>query len=150
MNFKVYNIEQIQHYREDKKHVVISIESPHYDDDVKLPENKNRLDILRLKFHDFTNTDREYIESLKKSALAKRIVFFSMEDADKIVSFIKKYANDIEMIIIHCEAGISRSAGVAAALSKCINGDDEIFFKRYLPNSLVYSSIIKKWEGDIV
>ena len=69
--------------------------------------------------------------------------------AKKIVKFVKKYLNDVELIVCQCEAGISRSAGIAAGLAKCIDGDDDYFFKRYLPNSLVYSMIRKEWlYGD--
>ncbi|MBR1496099.1 MAG: metallophosphoesterase [Oscillospiraceae bacterium] len=45
-----------------------------------------------------------------------------------------------ETLIVHCDAGISRSAGVAAAIGKCCNGDDRAFFRggRYCPNMWCY------------
>lgn len=47
--------------------------------------------------------------------------------------------------IVHCEAGQSRSAGVAAALSKWINGEDWDYFlnPKYTPNSYCYQTILK-------
>lgn len=50
---------------------------------------------------------------------------------------------DIKMIC-QCEAGISRSAGVAAALSYIYNGSDAWVFQdpRYHPNMLVYRTIL--------
>jgi len=72
---------------------------------------------------------------------------FSRDDASKILAFVAKYVRqDIHTFYIHCEAGISRSAGVAAALGMIIekNGD-EYFFKNYLPNRLVYRTILKEW-----
>ena len=35
---------------------------------------------------------------------------------------------DVEKIVVHCEAGVSRSAGVAAAIGMAINGDDSFIF----------------------
>ena len=52
--------------------------------------------------------------------------------------------DEIEWIIVHCEAGVSRSAGAVAALSKLLNGDDSYFFKHFLPNTLVYKLILKE------
>lgn len=49
-------------------------------------------------------------------------------------------------VIVNCEAGISRSAGVAAALSKVLTRDDEEFFRRYVPNRLVYRKIIEEMQ----
>lgn len=54
-------------------------------------------------------------------------------------------------MICQCEAGISRSAGVAAALSNIYNGSDAWVFQdpRYHPNMLVYRTILnvhrRKW-----
>ena len=73
------------------------------------------------------------------------MVIFDEVMAKEIVDFVEEYRYVVGTIIRQCEAGISRSAGIAAALSKCINGDDKYFFNRYLPNSLVYSKIIKAW-----
>ena len=61
------------------------------------------------------------------------------EDILKIASM----SDDIETIIVNCEAGISRSAGVAAALANIINEDDSRYFKEYLPNMLVYRKILE-------
>jgi hypothetical protein len=43
------------------------------------------------------------------------------------------------MLICHCEAGVSRSAAIAAAGSKYFNGDDSFFFEHYYPNEYVYN-----------
>lgn len=147
MNIKVYNLYDIGKYTEKTKHIVISIETPSSEESVVLPDNINRLDILRLRFHDFNGLDREYIEGkYSHSETAKRLVFFNEKLAEQIVRFVKFHQNSVTSIICHCEAGISRSAGCAAALSKCINGDDEFYFKHYLPNTLVYKLIIEEWN----
>ncbi|HVH42669.1 MAG TPA: hypothetical protein VM925_10005 [Labilithrix sp.] len=49
----------------------------------------------------------------------------------------------VERIVIHCDAGISRSAAVAAALSRALRGDDTEFFTgKYKPNMRVYRLLL--------
>ena len=62
----------------------------------------------------------------------------SEEDAERIAALIKT-APDVT-IIVHCDAGISRSAGVAAAIYKYCTGDDSIIFDnpRFQPNMWCY------------
>jgi predicted protein tyrosine phosphatase len=43
--------------------------------------------------------------------------------------FINKYLDKVELIVCQCDAGISRSSAMAAALSKYITNDDKYFFK---------------------
>ena len=65
------------------------------------------------------------------------------DDAKKIVEFLKKYPNTD--IIVHCDAGISRSSGVAAAIMKWATGDDSPIFKsyRYCPNTWCYRKTLE-------
>lgn len=64
------------------------------------------------------------------------------EDAEKIKRFVEAHKED--QIIVHCDAGISRSAGIAAALMKYYNGDDTPIFDnpRYCPNMLCYRTML--------
>ena len=48
----------------------------------------------------------------------------------------------VDLIVINCEAGMSRSAGVGAALSKILNGNDTDFFRYFHPNMYIYSKLI--------
>src|SRR5690606_31489235 len=72
----------------------------------------------------------------------------SKEDAARIVAFYRNNI-DVHSVIVQCEAGISRSAGVAAALIKSVNGDDSVFFKPpYVPNRYVYRMVLNAFlEG---
>lgn len=67
------------------------------------------------------------------------------EMVKKIYDFCKKYENEVDYLIVQCDSGISRSAGLAAALSKYYNNDDKVFFHslRYIPNMDVYNPILK-------
>lgn len=67
------------------------------------------------------------------------------QDAEKIADFVCSIENDnqIEKLVVHCGAGISRSAGVAAACSLYLLGDDSEFFdSRYCPNRTCYRMVL--------
>ena len=53
------------------------------------------------------------------------------------------------MMIIQCDAGVSRSAGVAGALMKYYNGDDSEIFEnpKYRPNMRCYRTMLNELEG---
>jgi predicted protein tyrosine phosphatase len=67
-------------------------------------------------------------------------------DAVKIIDLVEAHP-EAEHILIHCTAGKSRSAAIAAALHKVLNGSDEPIFgnKRYSPNMRVYRMVLDEW-----
>lgn len=71
----------------------------------------------------------------------------SEEDARKVVQFVNLHVE--KHIIVHCDAGISRSAGVGAAISKYVTGDDSVFFNsgRYYPNMWCYRKTLNAFEN---
>ncbi|UCB44911.1 MAG: hypothetical protein JSV25_11930 [Spirochaetota bacterium] len=113
--------------------VLISITSPE-EDWASIPENVNCRGVLRLKFHDIEHPAHGYVH-------------FSDDHAAKIKDFVEEY-NYVKVIICQCEAGISRSAGVASALLKQYGMDEnEIFTKGfYMPNLLVYKKMLKAFD----
>ncbi len=115
-------------------HAVISIREPG-SDEPRIPENEHCRGILRLCFHD---VDRD--------AEGKRL--FTAGEAHQILAFVERVRPEIETLVIHCEAGISRSAGVAAALAKVYEGNDGFFFEHYIPNRLVYSTLLRAFRKD--
>lgn len=63
--------------------------------------------------------------------------------AEKIWTFVDAHCANIEAIVVHCDAGASRSAAVAAALAKVLSGDDRDFSRgRYEPNARVYEMLL--------
>ena len=87
--------------------------------------------VLRLKFDD---VERDY----------KNEHCITKEDAENIVKFVNKNKNKVDKFIVHCEAGVSRSAGVGAAIMKALNGDDWDVFKNPLkcPNMKCYRTVL--------
>lgn len=94
-----------------------------------LPPDENRLEILRLRFHDcdvwpqgLTDRERAFIQ------------LYSPEQAAQVAAFVRGWQVNF---VIHCDAGISRSQGMANAISDHL-GAPVRHFRRGFPNSLVY------------
>lgn len=74
----------------------------------------------------------------------------SKKDAEKIIAFVNNYIDKVDKIIVHCEAGVSRSAGVCAALMQIITGDDMDIFNnpKFCPNMTCYRTILTSYFGS--
>lgn len=110
-------------------YVVISITDPDSPDETLIP-NENLKDVCRIKFFDTTKEDD------------LDLIPFGDDNLKKVLSFFYKWKDDPVLFVVHCEAGISRSAGVASALSLYLNKTDKEFFNRLHPNMLVYRKIV--------
>lgn len=114
-------------------HVIISITSAH-DDLARIRDNPKCLGVLRLSFPDAETASEQYPES----------ALFSAEHAEAIWSFVLEHRERIERIIVHCDAGMSRSPAVAAALLRAFDVDDSTLFGgRYRPNMRVYRMLLE-------
>lgn len=93
--------------------------------------NKNIRNILRVFFDDCEMTTNS------ETAISE-------DNAKVIVSFINLWKDDIELVVIHCEAGVSRSAGVGAAILKALNNDDMPVFNngKFCPNMKCYREVL--------
>lgn len=72
---------------------------------------------------------------------------FSEETARQIWDFQESMAEaGVDVMYVHCLMGQSRSAGVAAALEKALNGDDSKYFRPgpYKPNMLVFRGVLNE------
>ena len=90
-------------------------------------ENENILDILELHFNDIEVQYGDY-------QIPKK------EDFKYLKSFVDKYKNLVEEIVVHCHAGISRSSATASAICRYLNIDDSFIWDSglYYPNKLVF------------
>ena len=66
------------------------------------------------------------------------------KDAVRIASFVNSIKDKADLLIVHCEAGISRSSGVAAAIMKFLHNNDTPIFNNTLfcPNMTCYRKIL--------
>lgn len=103
-------------------------------------------DIMFLYFDDINNED---IRNGMSSATA-----FTDEDALHIIRFLERHyaQNDFDEIIIHCEAGISRSHAIALFIAMYFENDDELFNellhqegKIFGGNDLIRISLLKNY-----
>jgi len=130
-------------------HVIISITNPGSRPAV-IKENEYTLDVLRLSFEDEEDTEKAGWDIRRLEAWEKHFGPwrpFRKADAEAIRDLVTSC--EPEAVIVHCEAGISRSAATAAALAKHYNGDDRVFWMmpRYNPNKLVYRVLLDVLGG---
>ncbi len=133
--FVVHSIYTISRWVYNKNYIVISITDPD-SDEASLQFDSNRLATLRLSFHDVTEGNKYYLA-------------MSTEQAKEIVDFVSEWKDKVTLIAVHCMAGISRSAGVAAALSKWLNNEDSFFHENYVPNSTCKKLVLEAISGKI-
>ena len=116
------------------KHIVISITSAD-DEEIRLPNNVNRLSELFLKFDDVQDIDNRYI-------------YFDRSMAKDILDFVENYCDKVSLIIVQCQAGLSRSVAIASALSKIMNYIDDSVYTKGIPNMFVYISLLDYFFGN--
>jgi len=101
--------------------------------DAVFNENSALKAVLRLKFNDADGLTENAISSV---------------DAKRIIDFVQSWKECIRLIVVHCEAGMSRSAGVGAALMLWLNGDDSPVFNNayFRPNMRCYRTMLNELE----
>ena len=115
-----------------KPTVIISIISK-FDNEVKFANNNNIVDIFRMSFNDL---DKD-INNAKAPV---------QEDFTGLKTFVDKY-KDYD-IIVHCAAGVSRSAGTALAICQYLDIKTNIDTSpNYIPNRLCYRLALYELTG---
>ena len=124
----------------DEESVIISISDPRmwYESTPFISSENKVIDILDIMFSD---ADRPGLDVYGNEAGVEDLM--SDEDARRVAEFVVKYRG--KNIIVHCDAGISRSAGVAAAITKHLTGDDSKIFNSQMrhPNMLCYRKTLE-------
>jgi predicted protein tyrosine phosphatase len=138
MKIKVFSENEIRHFKTEEKHVVVSFQDPNYDF-VKLPEQASRLAWIGFHCYDLDDDCGQ---------LPYSKFLFEREHAKELLTFINTWKDKVDLIVVQCCAGISRSTAAAAALSKIINNEDSFYFKYYCPNRRIYRSILKEYYDN--
>jgi predicted protein tyrosine phosphatase len=133
-----------QHFKYDKPWAAISIAT--YPKEFITLSTENRVGLLQIAFFD---VDRPLSQSSEDALKGVDSSLFNKDHAQKILNFAKSVWNKIDLMLIHCEAGVSRSPAVAAALSVIFkgSGSDSEFFKQHIPNRLVYRTLLNTHYG---
>ena len=134
MNVKIFNRTKAvkESYRElEKSKVIISISDPDKSRANLNRENDSIKAKLFLFFYDIDKTTQDIFKGYDPMAES---------DAEKICEFVNSWQDKVDEIWVNCEAGISRSAGVAAAITEHLGMDSSVIFDntRYLPNMYCY------------
>ncbi len=126
MNIQTCSRGEAVGFKHDKSWAVISIRNPDMTPvDFECP---NLAKVLYLEFDDINK-------------ITRGMVAFSIEMAEQVWDFVDA-VGDVDLLLIHCNLGSSRSPGVAAAIAKVKTGDDMDWFKRKTPNSRVYAAML--------
>jgi len=141
MRFKTFSRELIESWIPEENCAIISISDPD-SEPVILNVNKFVKGVLRLSFHDLDKIPDYILETAEELGL----ILFSKNHADRVLNFVLPKVSEISMIACNCEAGVSRSRGIIAALSTIITGDDKQVFRRGNPNMRVRRLILKRWH----
>ena len=126
--------------RHDQLSVIISINN--IDDRLarvgKTSYNKV-LDVLYCKFDDTDKLDGNNYGITKY-------------DTMQIKEFVNKYKDIVDIIIVHCGAGQSRSAGIAGAILKYLYNDDTQIFNNhsYTPNMRCYRMLLEAFMEESI
>lgn len=134
MEFFVYSrraLEAVQPH--EVPHVIISITSG-VEDVARLRTNEHCRGILRLSFPDADVASDRFTDA----------DLFSKHHARQVWDFVLRHRDAVKRVVVHCDAGISRSPAVAAALARALGGDDAEFFAgKYQPNMRVYRLVLE-------
>ena len=94
------------------------------------------MDLLQLEFWDISTS----AESL--GLRGEGILSFEEDHATQILDFVHDMWDQVECFLIHCDAGLSRSPAVAAAIERIYYEDDQYWFNTKTPNMLVYRKLL--------
>lgn len=132
MDFLIWDRASVESLTLDRSHLLVSIKDPHRD----LPAFSTDPKRIRTIQYDFYDEDNE---SLQRQPIQQC-------QAQSVVENVNAIKETIDLIVVHREAGLCRSAAVGAALSKWLNGTDELFFKYYMPNMKVYRMVLEETQ----
>jgi predicted protein tyrosine phosphatase len=150
-------------------HLLISIRTPGDPNEVKLPLNELTRGVLHLQFHDLDRIPEQPIPLIgvaPDSWVAQHAptaeTLFNEKMARQILDFVRAHVMaalalraqnlrhlGVQAILVHCDAGWSRSPAVAAALTKTVfEQDDSHWFRTKSPNMLVYRTLLNVFHAQ--
>lgn len=97
-----------------------------------LAVSPNRRGLLQVGFDDVVPTRQEYYGSKRP---------MEADHAQEIRAFVEAHLDDVELIVVHCDAGMCRSPAIAAALWRWLENERGPFFEAFRPNEHVYRTM---------
>lgn len=102
--------------------------------------SKNCNDVLSVCFADLTDKEKK-IENI-----SRKYLFFNEDKARQIISFLDVLRDkNIVNLLIHCDAGVSRSGAVGIFAVRYYGLDEKKFLEENIihPNSFVYDTLVE-------
>ena len=147
IDLTVLSREGAEAYIPDQPTAYISIYTPGCDP-ATFRQHTNILDVLSLCFDDLSD-DRFQGLALGSDGRICRLI--TDDHAAEIKIFVQKHrAMGVSHFLVHCDAGISRSPGVAVALDQVFNGAREIRHGWGCYNRLVERRVREAFTGPVV
>lgn len=115
----------------EKDKVIISISDP-FNESAKFNSGNNTIkEVLYLSFYDISEETKDIFGGYES---------MSPDEATKIAHFVNKWKDKVDTIWVHCEVGVSRSAGIAMAIMEHLNMELSPILESttYYPNMLCY------------
>ncbi len=133
MQLYVYSRDALARVRpHEVAHMIISVTSA-LDDVARFPIPSTCVGVLRLAFADLIPSGVD---------ASTRSLLFTPAQAEQIWSFVDRHRANVERIVVHCDAGHSRSPAIAAALARAFGLEHENYFRQYEPNQHVYDTMV--------
>ena len=119
--------------------VIISIRDPWAERAHFNRDNSTIKEILYLSFYDISEETKDIFGGYSP---------MTPDDALKIAHFVNKWKDKVDVIWVQCEVGVSRSAGIAAAIKEHLGLDSSDILKsnQYYPNMLCYELTKQAFE----
>lgn len=128
LSLQVLDRDTVRFVRHQEPYAVISITDPQLIPPTLAPSPYCAA-VLRLRFSD---VDERFA---RMQVSTPYVIAFTSEMAQQVAHFVNEhFGQGIRLFIIHCEAGMSRSAGIATAISQHYNLDEIFFLTHYRPN----------------
>ena len=151
MNIQSLSKRDASKYRPEKPTLLISIQDG---DKAELPFKQRTNHITRRLY---TDTLFLYFDDINPTQFAGNPSFpflFDDHDAFKIIKFLEHHyqKNDFEDIIVHCQAGVSRSHATALFAAKYFAKDEDLYQKLLHQEGKVFGGnqyIFKKLENNL-
>ena len=144
LSIQVLDRDGVRAIRHSQPYCVISITDPEKRH-ASLKEDPNRTGTLLLKCNDVAES------SARIKSVAQSLGAFSDAMANEVTQFVReRMTAGTRLFVINCEAGVSRSAGIASALSWHFNHDESFFIVHYKPNQWIRKQLLKALSSDSV
>lgn len=105
-----------------------------------LSDDPNRIALLRVEFFDARGDDPD---PWGRADVPERLKLPTEEQVAPIVPFVREWMGQVDGFVVNCAAGISRSAGVAAGISKLLGIDPALcYLPPHNPNPIVRDLIL--------